>query len=64
MEFQSTFLQPVVEFTEQSKRVLNVTHKPQDEEFRQMALTTGIGLAVIGIIGFIISMASHYLRLL
>ena len=64
MEFNNTVLQPVIDFVEQSKRVLNVTHKPKELEFRQMAMTTGIGLAVIGIIGFIISMTSHYLRLL
>ncbi len=64
MEFTNTVFQPVLDFTEQSKRVLNVTHKPQEMEFRQMAITTGIGLALIGAIGFILSMASHYLRLL
>lgn len=55
-------LQIVTDFIEQSKRVLNVTHKPQDVEFRQMVLITGLGLVLIGIIGFIISMAAHYLR--
>lgn len=60
----SNVLQPVLDFAEQSKRVLNVTHKPQDMEFRQMAITTGIGLVIIGAIGFIISMVSHYLRLI
>lgn len=64
MEFQNTFVQPVLNFYEQSKRVLNVTHKPQEMEFRQMAITTGIGLVIIGVIGFIISMTAHYLRLL
>ncbi|MDP3742003.1 MAG: protein translocase SEC61 complex subunit gamma [Candidatus Micrarchaeota archaeon] len=64
MEFNNTVFQPVLNFTEQSKRVLNVTHKPQDVEFRQMAITTGIGLALIGVIGFILSMVAHYLRLL
>ena len=56
--------EPLFVFVEQSKRVLNVTHKPQEMEFRQMAITTGIGLVLIGVIGFIISMSSHYLRLL
>ncbi len=56
--------EPLFVFVEQSKRVLNVTHKPQEMEFRQMAITTGIGLVLIGVIGFILSMSSHYLRLL
>lgn len=57
-----SILQPAFDFVEQSKRVVNVTHKPKDEEFRQMTLITGLGLAVIGIIGFIISMVAHFLR--
>ena len=57
-----SFLQPISAFVDQSKRVINITHKPKDAEYRQMALTTGIGLAVIGLIGFIISMVVHYLR--
>ena len=60
--YKMNVFEPVVEFFEQSKRVLNVTHKPQDLEFKQMTFTTGLGLTVIGLIGFIISMASHYLR--
>ncbi|MBI4406302.1 protein translocase SEC61 complex subunit gamma [Candidatus Micrarchaeota archaeon] len=64
MNIHGTFIEPLVSFAEQSKRVLNITHKPQDAEFRQMTLTTGIGLSLIGIIGFIISMAAHFARLI
>ncbi len=63
MDFQNA-VKPLVEFTEQSKRVLNITHKPHEQEYRQMSLTTGIGLALIGLIGFIISMLAHYARFL
>ncbi len=64
MNLNNTIVPQFTNFIEQSKRVLNVTHKPQEMEFRQMAITTGLGLALMGIIGFIISMVAHYLRLI
>ena len=50
------------DFIKQAERVLNVTHKPQGAEFKQIAVSTAIGVAVVGIIGFIITMASVLLR--
>lgn len=52
----------VRDFVEQSKRVISITHKPKPHEFKQMAFTTAIGMALIGIIGFLISMAAVYLK--
>lgn len=49
-------------FWAQSQRVLAVTHKPRGQEYRQMALTTAIGIAIIGTIGFIINLLFHVLR--
>ena len=51
-----------MDFVRQSERVLNVTHKPNGAEFKQIAVSTAIGVAVIGLIGFIITMASVVLR--
>ncbi|MBI5224954.1 protein translocase SEC61 complex subunit gamma [Candidatus Micrarchaeota archaeon] len=47
------------EFIAQSQRVLNVTHKPAGPEFKQIAISTGIGIAVVGIIGFLIHMFAN-----
>ena len=52
----------IKDFVKQSKRVLTITHKPRPMEYRQMALTTGIGMLLVGLIGFIISMTSFFLR--
>lgn len=49
-------------FYEQSLRVIAITHKPRQPEYKQMALTTAIGMAVIGIVGFIISMISFFIK--
>lgn len=60
------FLQNVVDalqnFVQQSERVLNVTHKPRGQEYKQIASITAIGMAIIGITGFIISMVAFFLR--
>ncbi len=49
-------------FYEQSLRVIAITHKPRRPEYKQMALTTAIGMAVIGIVGFIISMIAFLIK--
>ena len=41
---------------ERIKRVLLVSTKPDREEFRQSVKITGIGILIIGAIGFIIFM--------
>ncbi|MBI4896229.1 MAG: protein translocase SEC61 complex subunit gamma [Candidatus Aenigmarchaeota archaeon] len=46
----------VKKFVEQIRRVLLVAHKPDKDEFRQSAKITGLGFAVIGVIGFVIFM--------
>ena len=41
-------------FVAQSKRVIAITHKPGRAEYKQMALTTAIGMIIIGLLGFAI----------
>ena len=45
-------------FVEQSKRVISITYKPRDMEFRQMAFTTALGMLLLGLIGFIITLVA------
>lgn len=52
----------VQEFLKQSERVLAVTHKPRYFEYKQMAFITALGITLIGVIGFLINIVSHYLR--
>ena len=42
-------------FVVQSKRVIAITHKPSQAEYRQMSLTTAIGMIIIGVAGLAIS---------
>ena len=55
-------VEPVANFIKQSERVINVTHKPRGTEFWQIASVTAIGMAIIGIIGFTISMTTDFIR--
>ena len=52
----------VSDFVAQSERVLNVTHKPRDEEYWHIAKSTALGMAAIGAIGFVISIFWHFFR--
>lgn len=42
-------------------RVLKVTKKPDKEEFSMSAKVTGLGILLIGMIGFLIYIASNLL---
>jgi protein transport protein SEC61 subunit gamma and related proteins len=42
-------------FIEKCKRVWMVLKKPTKEEFRKIALVSAVGILVIGVIGFLIS---------
>ena len=41
-------------FLKQSRRVILIASKPDQEEYRQSVKITAIGIAIIGAIGFII----------
>ena len=44
-------------FAQQCRRVLLVSSKPDKDEFQLSAKITGIGMIIIGVVGFIIFMA-------
>lgn len=52
----------ISKFIDDSKRVLTVSKKPTMEEFKVMAKVTGIGIIVIGIIGYVILMIFAFLN--
>ncbi len=43
-------------FIEESKRVLIVTKKPSKEEYKTIVKASGLGILIIGFIGFVIAM--------
>ena len=49
-------------FVEQSQRVISITYKPKDAEYRQMAFTTALGMFLLGLIGFVISFFAGFFK--
>jgi len=48
-------------FVKECSRVLQITKKPSTEEFKVIFKVTAAGVALIGLIGFIINMAGRFL---
>lgn len=51
----------IINFIKECKRVLHISKKPDRFEFANVAKITGIGIIIIGVVGFIISIASQLL---
>ncbi len=54
MEEKKTFLTKIKSFIVECKRVLKITKKPSKEEFRTIVKISGLGILIIGMIGFVI----------
>lgn len=48
-------------FLKQCERVLKVSKKPDADEYKTVAKVTGVGIIIIGVIGFIITILSQVL---
>ena len=44
----------VKRFIKETFRVLRITKKPNQEEYRSLVKVTAIGIAIVGVIGFVI----------
>ncbi|MCF7871794.1 protein translocase SEC61 complex subunit gamma [Candidatus Woesearchaeota archaeon] len=47
------------EFIQECKRVFRITKKPTKEEYKSIALISGLGILVIGLIGAILTIISN-----
>ena len=56
-EIKTNIFSKIRSFAIQSRRVLKITKKPSKEEFKIIVKVSGIGIAVIGAIGFCIHLA-------
>ena len=48
-------------FFKETIRVLRITKKPNKEEFKSIVKVTGLGILIIGLIGFLIFLAKQLL---
>ena len=55
-EFKETWITKLKRFIIECKRVLRVTRKPDAFEFKTIVKVSGLGMAVIGLLGFVIQM--------
>ncbi|MCE5214233.1 MAG: protein translocase SEC61 complex subunit gamma [Methanobacterium sp.] len=51
----------IVRFIKMNQRVLRVARRPDREEYINVAKITGLGIIIIGVIGFIISLITQLL---
>jgi protein transport protein SEC61 subunit gamma-like protein len=51
----------IANFLKQCERVLHVSRKPGRSEYINVAKVTGIGIILIGVVGFIISIIAQLL---
>lgn len=61
MEHKKTLMSRLKSFAKECARVLKVTKKPSKFEFKTTVKVTGIGILVIGFIGFVITMIRQFL---
>ena len=65
-EFQQQEEKPSIKlkikrFGRECLRVLKITKKPNREEFQTIVKVSGLGMIIIGLIGFIIQMIKQFL---
>ena len=51
----------VKRFIKETTRVLRITKKPDQNEFLSLVKVTGLGIAIIGVLGFVIFMFKQLL---
>ena len=56
MEIQQGKMAKLVTFLQECKRVIKVTRKPSTEEFKTIVKICALGMALIGLVGFLIQM--------
>ena len=57
--FKETYAHKLKKFLRECRRVFKVTRKPNKEEFVTIAKVSAVGLALIGLIGFALSMVQQ-----
>ena len=61
MEVQQTASSKWRRYLKETARVLRITKKPGSEEFWNLVKVTGIGIAIIGVLGFLIFLVKQFL---
>jgi protein transport protein SEC61 subunit gamma-like protein len=62
MEEKPTRTHKIKAFCEECRRVLKVTKKPSNIEFKTIVKVSGMGMAIIGVVGFVIHIIRELMR--
>lgn len=54
-------IESIQSFYNKSMRVLIVSHRPRNDEYWMMAKTAGLGMALVGLIGFLITFVFSFI---
>jgi len=49
-------------FSVECKRVLKITKKPDQTEFKTIVKVTGVGILIMGLLGFVIQMVTQFIK--
>ena len=60
-EYKPTLFEKFKRFCKECLRVLKVTKKPNKEEFKTIVKVSGLGIIIIGLVGFIIQIVKQVL---
>ncbi len=60
-DIKPTLRRKIKNFVRECKRVLIVTKKPSRDEFKTIVKVSGLGIIIIGVIGFLIQMIKQLL---
>jgi protein transport protein SEC61 subunit gamma-like protein len=61
LQEKQTVFTKIKRFILECRRVLKVTKKPDREEFKTIVKASGIGMIIIGLVGFILQMIKQLL---
>ncbi len=61
MQQQSSIKAKIKRFIKETVRILRITKRPNKTEFKNLVKVTGLGIAIIGIIGFVIFLGKQVL---
>ncbi|XLT05395.1 hypothetical protein HN51_044144 [Arachis hypogaea] len=56
MDAVDSVLEPLKEFSKDSVRLVNRCHKPDRKEYFKVAVSTAIGIMVMGFVGFFVKL--------
>lgn len=58
---KSEIPEKIKRFAKECRRVLKVTKKPSNEEFKTIVKVSGAGMLIIGLIGFLLQLVNYFL---